>query len=109
MKLNDCINTSGSRGHRPIFAGNHCKQSCIHIRANPARFSDSSKWVIDTKLLFFGLLFRSIDPETMQVVEGGIKEQTLQSMINLKAVLEAAKSSMDKVIKTTVFLKVSMI
>ena len=35
---------------------------------------------------------------------GGIAEQTRQSLMNLKAVLEAGGSSMDKVLKTTVFL-----
>ena len=34
-----------------------------------------------------------------------IEEQTRQSLENVKAVLEAAGSSMDKVVKTTVFLK----
>ncbi|MST56267.1 RidA family protein [Pyramidobacter sp. SM-530-WT-4B] len=34
-----------------------------------------------------------------------IEEQTMQSLENVKAVLEAAGSSMDKVVKTTVFLK----
>jgi 2-iminobutanoate/2-iminopropanoate deaminase len=40
-----------------------------------------------------------------QIVEGGIKEQTEQVIQNLKAIVERAGSSLDKVIKTTVFLK----
>ncbi|CAE6514985.1 unnamed protein product [Rhizoctonia solani] len=44
-------------------------------------------------------------PSTMQVVEGGIKEQTAQALTNLKAVVEASGSAVNKVIKTTVFLK----
>jgi 2-iminobutanoate/2-iminopropanoate deaminase len=44
-------------------------------------------------------------PETGAIVEGGIEEQTRQSLNNVKAILEAAGSSMDKVVKTTVFLK----
>jgi 2-iminobutanoate/2-iminopropanoate deaminase len=43
-------------------------------------------------------------PGTKQIVEGGITEQTRQSLENVKGVLEAAGSSMDKVIKATVFL-----
>ena len=39
------------------------------------------------------------------MVPGGIKEQTEQVIANLKAVLEAAGSSLDKVVKATVFLK----
>lgn len=43
-------------------------------------------------------------PETKKMVEGGIKEQTRQSLENVKGVLEAAGSSMANVVKTTVFL-----
>ena len=46
-----------------------------------------------------------IDPQTGNLVAGGIVEQTRQVLENLKAVLEAAGSSLDKVIKATVFLK----
>lgn len=46
-----------------------------------------------------------LNPVTMQVVEGGIAEQTTQVLENLKAILEAAGSSLAKAAKTTVFLK----
>ena len=46
-----------------------------------------------------------IDPKTGNLISGGIAEQTRQVLENLKAVLEAAGSSLDKVIKATVFLK----
>ena len=46
-----------------------------------------------------------IDPKTGNFVAGGIKEQTRQVMENLQAVLEAAGSSLDRVVKATVFLK----
>jgi len=45
------------------------------------------------------------DPVTQQVVVGGIAEQTKRVMENLKAILEEAGSSLDRVVKTTVFLK----
>ena len=55
-----------------------------------------------------GLIFASgqipLDPKTMQVVEGGVREQTERAMNNLKALLESAGSSLDQVLKTTVFL-----
>jgi 2-iminobutanoate/2-iminopropanoate deaminase len=55
-----------------------------------------------------GFLFASgqipLDPATMQVVEGGIREQTERVMNNLSAVLLAAGTSFDRVVKTTVFL-----
>ena len=46
-----------------------------------------------------------IDPKTGNFVEGGIREQTRQVLENLKAILEAAGSSMNRVVKATVFLK----
>ncbi|MGH7853583.1 MAG: RidA family protein [Candidatus Binatia bacterium] len=46
-----------------------------------------------------------LEPKTGNVVEGDIKIQTRRAMENLKAVLEAAGSSLDRVVKTTVFLK----
>jgi len=47
----------------------------------------------------------ALDPATMEVVGGGIKEQTTRVLANLKAVLEAAGSDLSKVVKTTVFLQ----
>ena len=46
-----------------------------------------------------------IDPATGQVVAGGIGEQTRQVLKNLRAVLKAAGSDLDRAVKTTVFLK----
>ncbi len=45
-----------------------------------------------------------IDPQTGEFVAGGIAEQTEHVLKNLAAVLEAAGSSLDQVVKTTVFL-----
>ncbi|HVB34614.1 MAG TPA: RidA family protein [Patescibacteria group bacterium] len=56
-----------------------------------------------------GLVFLSgqvaINPATGYVVEGGVTQQTEQVLENLKAVLAAAGSSLEQVVKTTVFLK----
>ena len=46
-----------------------------------------------------------LDPATNQIVEGGVAEQTARVLENLKAVLEAAGTSLDRVLKTTVFVK----
>lgn len=46
-----------------------------------------------------------LDPATNQLVEGDIVVQTERVLENLKAVLEACGSSIEKVVKTTVFLK----
>ena len=45
------------------------------------------------------------DPQTGQVIEGDITVQTERVMENLKAILEAAGSSLDRTLKTTVYLK----
>jgi 2-iminobutanoate/2-iminopropanoate deaminase len=45
-----------------------------------------------------------LDPRTGEFVAGGIAEQTEQVLRNLSAVLEAAGTSLDRVVKTTVFI-----
>lgn len=45
-----------------------------------------------------------IDPATGEFVAGGIAEQTEQVLRNLSAVLEAANSGLNQIVKTTVFL-----
>jgi len=45
-----------------------------------------------------------INPATGQFAEGGIKEQTRQSLTNVKAILEEAGLTMAHVVKTTVFM-----
>src|SRR5215469_1168939 len=45
-----------------------------------------------------------LDPATQDVVPGGITEQTTRVLENLKGVLEAAGSSLERVVKATVFL-----
>ncbi len=45
-----------------------------------------------------------IDPETGVFVEGGIKEQTRQSLTNVKAILEEVGLTMSNIVKTTVFM-----
>ncbi|MCA1577424.1 MAG: RidA family protein [Acidobacteria bacterium] len=47
----------------------------------------------------------AIDPATGQFIGGDVAEQTRQVFKNLAAVLEAAGSSLDRVVKTTVFLQ----
>ena len=46
-----------------------------------------------------------LDPKTGSLVEGDIKIQTRRVMENLKAILQAAGSSLERVVKATVFLK----
>lgn len=56
-----------------------------------------------------GLIFCSgqipLDPTTGELVQGGIKEQTVRVLENLRAVLAAAGTSFEKVLKTTIFVQ----
>ena len=58
---------------------------------------------------FNGLIFVSgqlpVNPSTGDLVEGDIKDMTRQSMKNIRAILEAAGSSMDKILKTTILVR----
>jgi len=47
----------------------------------------------------------AIDPATGQTVEGDIARQTERTLENVKAIVEAAGSSLEKAVKATVFLK----
>jgi len=58
---------------------------------------------VDGFLFISGIL--PIDPKTGQMVEMNIRDQTLQVMNNLEAILEAAGLKISNVVKTTIFLK----
>ncbi|MGQ9916308.1 MAG: RidA family protein [Bryobacteraceae bacterium] len=80
------------------------KKEIIQTPAAPAAigpYSQAVRWN--------GLVFASgqipLDPATGEVVEGGIEEQTVRVLENLKAVLEAGGARLDTVLKTTIFLK----
>jgi len=56
-----------------------------------------------------GFIFTSgqipIDPATQQIVEGGVAEQTRQVIANIEAILKAAGSVLNLVVRTGVYLK----
>ncbi len=58
---------------------------------------------------FGNLLFVSgqtpIDPQTSKIVEGDVEAQASQCLLNIKGILEEAGSSLDNVLKSTVFIK----
>ena len=45
-----------------------------------------------------------IDPKTAQIVKGGIEEQTVQVLENIKSILESVQLTLSDVVKTSVFL-----
>ena len=47
----------------------------------------------------------AFDPATGQIVEGDVSAQTVRVLENLKAIVEAAGSSLDHAVKATVYLK----
>ena len=47
----------------------------------------------------------AFDPATSQIVEGDVARQTARVLDNLKAIAEAAGTSLDKAVKATVYLK----
>ena len=46
-----------------------------------------------------------LDPQSGEIVAGGIEAETRQVLNNIKKILEAAGSSLDRVVKTTVYLR----
>ena len=46
----------------------------------------------------------ALDPATGQLVEGGVEAQTERALKNVRAILEAGGSSLDRVVKATVYL-----
>lgn len=46
-----------------------------------------------------------LDPKTLKIVSGGIKEQAKQCLLNIKAILESIGHNMNDVVKTTIYLK----
>ena len=76
----------------------------IHTDQAPAAIGPYSQAIVSG-----GMLYTSgqipVDPATGNVVEGGIEAQATQVMKNLAAVLEAAGTSFEKVVKTTCFLQ----
>lgn len=75
----------------------------INTQKAPAAIGPYSQAVVVN-----GVLYTSgqipLDPATGAVVEGGIKEQTLQVMKNIQAILEEASTTFENVFKTTCYL-----
>ena len=75
----------------------------IHTENAPAAIGPYSQAIITGNLVYTSGQI-PIDPTSGDIVTGGIEEQTEQICLNLQAVLEAAGSSLKKVVKTTCFL-----
>jgi len=69
----------------------------------PAAIGPYSQGIKTDKLVFTAGQI-GISPKTGELVQGGIAAETERALLNISAVLEAAGSSLQKVVKTTVFL-----
>jgi 2-iminobutanoate/2-iminopropanoate deaminase len=70
----------------------------------PKPIGPYSQGIVENGFIFTSGMI-ALDPATGKVVPGGVKEQTKRVLENVRAILEEAGSSMDKVTKTTVYLK----
>ncbi len=75
----------------------------INTKAAPAAIGPYSQAIRVGNLVYTSGQI-PIDPATGSFVEGGVKEQTRQSLLNVKAILAEAGLTMGDVVKTTVFL-----
>lgn len=75
----------------------------VSTTAAPAAIGPYSQ-AIATEHFIFASGQIALDPATGQLVAGDVQDQTRRVLDNVKAVLEAAGSSLERVVKTTVFL-----
>ena len=75
----------------------------VHTDRAPAAIGPYNQAVACGNLLFCSGQI-GLDPSSMTIVEGGVVEQTEQALRNLRAVIEAGGSSLDQVLRTTIFL-----
>ena len=80
------------------------KHEVIHTNNAPAALGPYSQAIKAGNLLFLSGQV-PLDPETMTVFEGGIKEQATRSLTNIKNVLAEAGADFSIVVKTTGFIK----
>lgn len=69
----------------------------------PAAIGPYSQAIVTDDLVFTAGQI-ALDPATGEIVDGGIVPETRQVLRNLAAVLEAAGSGLDRVVRTTVYL-----
>ena len=76
----------------------------ISTKNAPAAIGPYSQ-AIEANGMFYTSGMIPIDPQTGELVTGGVEQQAEQVFSNLRALIEASGSSMDKVVKTVVFIK----
>jgi len=79
------------------------KKQIVSTEAAPAAIGPYSQAVRANGFVFLSGQI-PLDPSSGQMIEGGIEEQTRRVMENLRALLSAAGSSFDRVVRTTIYL-----
>lgn len=95
---------SASGSGKVLFTIDVMTKEAIETAKAPAAIGPYSQAVRVGNLVFTAGQI-ALAPETGQLVAGGIAEQTARALENLKAILEAAGSSLDRAVKATVYLK----
>jgi len=81
-----------------------CKQIVTVSKEGPKAIGPYSLGIISHDLIYTSGQ-AGLSPQTGELVSGGIEAETRQTIENLAVILKAAGSSLEKVIKTTVYLK----
>ncbi len=81
------------------------KREVVSTGQAPAAIGPYSQGVVVSGELVFTAGQIAIDPATGEMVGSTVEEQTRRVLLNLKAVLEAAGSALERVVKTTVYLR----
>ena len=87
----------------PLFWKAFLLREQVHTKNAPAAIGPYSQAIKANGFVYVSGQI-AINPETGEFLSGGVAEQTDRALKNLAAVLEAAGSSLDQVVKTTVFL-----
>ena len=82
----------------------HAEKVIVETEAAPEAIGPYSQAVGYNGLLFLSGQI-ALEPETGEMVDGGVEEQVTQVMANLSAVLEAAGVNFSHVIRTTIYLE----
>jgi len=76
----------------------------IHTDDAPASIGPYSQGIVDGSTVYVSGQ-GPVDPETNEIVGSDVREQTAQTLENAAAILEAGGSSLDDVVKSTVFVR----
>ncbi len=79
------------------------KREIVNTEKAPGALGPYSQAIKTDSMLFVsGQL--AMDPETMELIEGDVQQETRKALCNLQAILEEGGSALEKVVKVTVFI-----